>query len=180
DTAVLLDRGKVEASGDVDDVVREFRLRMLARQGALSHPQVTGHVEITGVQLLDATGSPAERLAPGDPMLVQVETRMNRAIDDAIVSVSILDAAEQLVHETDTGLAGASLRGKDGDKQRVRFDLRTLPLNAGRYFVTVGVRPRDRSVLHDFHDRRYWFEISRGNETRGRLFIPTDVQVESL
>jgi ABC-2 type transport system ATP-binding protein len=54
DRAIMLERGTVRASGDVGNVVREFRLAMLQLHAGRDRVDVTREAEITGVELLDA------------------------------------------------------------------------------------------------------------------------------
>jgi ABC-2 type transport system ATP-binding protein len=180
DRAIMLDRGSVRASGDVGNVVREFRLAMLQQHAGLDRVDVTREAEITGVELLDATGGPASLVTPGDSLQVQVEIRVNRPVGDPVVVINIHDTGDQFIYGTTTEHHGIRLAETEGSKQRVTFDLKALPLMEGRYFLSIGVRSKDLSQMYDWHDQQYPFDIARSSEEEGRLFIPTEVKVDPL
>jgi ABC-2 type transport system ATP-binding protein len=180
DRAIMLERGRIRASGDVGDVVREFRLAMLQQHAGLDRVDVTREAEITAVELLDANGGPASLVTPGDSLQVQVEIRVNRPVGDPVVVINIHDTGDQFIYGTTTEHHGIRLAEAEGSKQRVTFDLKALPLMEGRYFLSVGVRSKDLSQMYDWHDQQYPIDIARSTEEEGRLFIPTEVKVEQL
>ena len=180
DRAIMLERGTVRASGDVGNVVREFRLAMLQQHAGLDRVDVTREAEITGVELLDANGGPASLVNPGDSLQVQVEIRVNRPVGDPVVVINIHDTGDQFIYGTTTEHHDIRLAETEGSKQRVTFDLKALPLVEGRYFVSIGVRSKDLSQMYDWHDQQYPFDIARSSEEEGRLFIPTEVRVDPL
>jgi ABC-type sulfate/molybdate transport systems ATPase subunit len=180
DRAIMLERGSVRASGDVGEVVREFRLAMLQQHAGLDRVDVTREAEITGVELLDANGGPASLVTPGDSLQIQVEIRVNRPVGDPVVVINIHDTGDQFIYGTTTEHHDIRLADTEGSKQRVTFDLKALPLVEGRYFVSIGVRSKDLSQMYDWHDQQYPFDIARSSEEEGRLFIPTEVRVDPL
>jgi ABC-2 type transport system ATP-binding protein len=180
DRAIMLERGSVRASGDVGEVVREFRLAMLQQHAGLDRVDVTREAEITGVELLDANGEPASLVTPGDSLQIQVEIRVNRPVGDPVVVINIHDTGDQFIYGTTTEHHDIRLADTEGSKQRVTFDLKALPLVEGRYFVSIGVRSKDLSQMYDWHDQQYPFDIARSSEEEGRLFIPTEVRVDPL
>jgi ABC-2 type transport system ATP-binding protein len=180
DRAIMLERGRVRASGDVGQVVQEFRLAMLQQHAGLDRAEVTRDAEIVGVDLLDAGGGPASLITPGDALQVQVEVRINRPVRDPVVVINVHDTGDQFIYGTTTQHHGIRLFDGEGSKQRVTFDLKALPLMEGRYFVSIGVRPADLSQMYDWHDQQYAFDVARSTEEEGRLFIPTEVKAESL
>ena len=176
----MLERGRVAASGDVDRVVREFRLAMLRSHAGYQRADATREVEVTAVELLDPSGAPVGEVVPGDPLVVQVETRVNRPVPDPVVWLSIHDATDQRVFSTSTELHGVSLDASDGAKQRIVFRLGSIPFVEGRHFVSIGVRDRERTQVYDWHVQQYPFEIAETAAVSTRLHIPTDVRVEPL
>ncbi len=176
DQAVLLDGGRVRMSGDVDQVIKDFRAVMMRGQG-LELEGATKEVEIAGVELLDAKGRPSAMVAPGESLSVQVELRANRPVDDPVVVVGVHNARDEWVYTTDTDRLHVDLGRVDG-KVRVTFELRAIPLMEGQYFATVGVRDRGETVTYDWHGQRYPFDIVR--YVKGGLAIPVDVRVERL
>jgi len=179
DQAVMLERGRVKTAGEVNPVLREFRLAMLASHAGFDRVDVTRDVEITEVALLDGSGHPLRQIEPGGTLVVQVEVRVNRSVPEPVVTLTIHDATDQQLHEADTDRGAAPLNVSEGAKQRVTFELGAIPFVEGRHFVSVGVRTRDRSQVYDWHDQQYAFEIREG-DISGRVHIPTTVRVEPL
>ena len=177
DSAVLLDSGRMQASGDVEQVIREFRAVMARRRTGLDEESATKEVEITEVDLLDSAGSPKSMVAPGQSLSVQIELRANRPVDDPVVVVGIHNARDEWVFTTDTERLGVELGRLDG-KLRVTFDLKAIPLLEGQYFLTIGVRDRANEVVYDWHNRKYPFDVIRN--VKGGLVIPVDVRTETL
>jgi ABC-2 type transport system ATP-binding protein len=179
DQALMLERGKVRAAGEVNPVLREFRLAMLASHAGFDRVDVTRDVEITEVALLDHGGRPIQDVEPGGTLVVQVEVRVNRPVAEPVVTLTVHDSTDQQLHEADTDRGAVALDTSEGAKQRVTFELGSIPFVEGRHFVSVGVRTRDRSQVYDWHDQQYPFEIREGDDT-GRVHIPTRVRVEPL
>jgi ABC-2 type transport system ATP-binding protein len=175
DQAVLLESGRMQASGAVDEVVKEFRQVMMRRQTGLTEEAATREVEIGGVELLDAKGRPGSMVAPGESLSVQIELKARRPVADPVVVVGIHNARDEWVFTTDTERLEVGVGRVDGTV-RVTFDLNAIPLLEGQYFVTVGVRDRAHTVTYDWHPRRYPFDVVRN--VKGGLVIPVEVRVE--
>jgi ABC-2 type transport system ATP-binding protein len=179
DQALMLEKGRIKEAGPVNPVLRAFRLAMLASHVGVERMDVTHDIEITGVSLLDTNGRPAGAVAPGDPLLVQVEVRANRTVPKPVLSLSVHDATDQEVFQTTTTRHGIHLDLPEGAKQRVTFELGSIPFVEGRHFLSVGVNPEGKAEVCDWHDQQYAFEIAE-TDVRGRVFIPTRIRVEHL
>ena len=177
DGAVMLDRGRVRALGDVSSVIKEYRLLMLSRHVGFARRDLTGDADIAVVEMLDGQARPSSVVPPGGQFQVQVDIRANRPVDDPVVSMVINDANGDFVWRTGTGdLQLGVLEGK----LRVTFDMKALPLAEGRYTLTLGVHDRSERIVHDWQDQRYSFDVSAGLEDEIRLFIPVDTRIEQL
>ena len=177
DSATLLDGGRVRASGDTEQVIREFRAVMARRRTGLADETSTHEIEIADVDLLDGQGRPNTMVAPGQSLSVQIELRSNKAIDDPVVVVGIHNARDEWVFTSDTERLNVDLGHLDG-KLRVTFDLKAIPLLEGQYFLTIGVRDRANETVYDWHNRRYPFDVVRN--VKGGLVIPVEVRTERL
>jgi ABC-2 type transport system ATP-binding protein len=178
DGAVMLDHGRVRAIGNVADVVKEYRLLMLRQHIGFAREDLTGDVEIASVDFLDPESAPTSPVVqPGAGLQVQVETRTIRPVDSPVVSLVIFDSDGQFVWRTGTGDIDL---GRVEGKLRVTFNMISVPLQEGRYFVTVGIHDRSERTVHDWHDQRYGFDVSGTLEDEGRIFIPVGTKVERL
>jgi ABC-type polysaccharide/polyol phosphate transport system ATPase subunit len=175
--AVMLDHGQVRAMGDVEDVIKEYRLVMLRRHIGFARRELTREAEIASVELLDGRGTPSSIVPPGGNLTVQVDVQANRSVEDPVVSLVIYDAEGQFVFRTGT----AEMRlGRIDGKLRVLFEMTSLPLADGRYALTIGVHDRSERVVHDWHDQRYVFDVAGGLIEESQIFIPVETRVERL
>ncbi len=179
DHAIMLERGRVRVAGEPSIVTREFRLAMLQQHAGLEHADVSRDVEVTAVELLDPSGAPIAETSPGASLLVQVEIHVHRTVEDPVVVMNIHDTSDQFVFGVTTDHRGVRVAGTEGAKQRVTFEMKALPFVEGRYFVSVGAMPRDKSRMYDWHDQQYAFEVSAA-DSEGPLYVPCDVRVEPL
>jgi ABC-type polysaccharide/polyol phosphate transport system ATPase subunit len=177
DAAVMLDHGRVVASGDVHDVIKEYRLVMVQRHALFARRDVTRDIEITGVRLVDAAGQPSSVILPGERIQVMVDFRAHRAIDDPVASMLIYDGGGDFVFRT--GTADLQLGRMEGDF-RITWDMTAVPLPEGRYLLTIGIHDRPERTLYDWHDQRYGFDVSRRMEDETRLFIPIETYIEPM
>lgn len=177
DRATLLDSGQMRASGDTEQVIREFRAVMARRRTGLVDEAATHEIDIADVDLLDSKGSPNTMVAPGQSLSVQIELRSNTPIEDPVVVVGIHNARDEWVFTSDTERLEVKLGRLDG-KLRVTFDLKAIPLLEGQYFLTIGVRDRANKVVYDWHNRQYPFDVVRN--VKGGLVIPVEVRTERL
>jgi ABC-2 type transport system ATP-binding protein len=177
DSATLLDSGRMRASGDTEQVIREFRAVMARRRTGLTDEAATREVEIAHVDLLDGKGRPNSMVAPGQSLSVQIELHANRPVEDPVVVVGIHNARDEWVFTSDTERLEVKLGRLEG-KLRVTFDLKAIPLLEGQYFLTIGVRDRANEVVYDWHNRQYPFDVIRN--VKGGLVIPVDVRTERL
>ena len=174
--AVLLDGGVVRSAGGVERVVRDFR-EIMARGRTGANEELTREVEIVQVDLLDPSGEPKSMVAPGESMSVQIELKAKRPVTDPEVVVGIHNSRDEWVYTTDTDRLGVDLGTVEGTL-RVTFELQSIPLLEGQYFVTIGVRDRTEKTPYDWHGQRYPFDVVR--HVKGGLALPVEVRVERL
>ncbi len=174
--AVLLDGGVVRSAGAVERVVRDFR-EIMARGRTAAADELTREVEIVQVDLLDPKGEAKSMVAPGESLVVQIELKARQRVDDPEVVVGIHNARDEWVFTTDTERLGVELGAVEGTL-RVTFELRSIPLLEGEYFITIGVRDRTGKIPYDWHGQRYPFDVVRN--VKGGLAIPVEVRVEQL
>jgi ABC-2 type transport system ATP-binding protein len=179
DRAVMLDHGRVHAIGSPEEVVYELRYVLLRRDPNFVPEEGTREVEIASVELIRDDGSTARPVAPGEDLTVQVDVEAHEAVDDLDVSFAVHDADNQPVVIGRTSQEGIDVRPVR-EKKRVRFDLRSLPLGRGKYWVTVGLESRHTGHLYHVQTQRYWFEVHEPEAVREPVDVRFDVAVEDL
>ena len=96
-----------------------------------------------------------------------------------MLSFALHDEQNNLVYGTNTDWREARIPQFEG-KYRVQFVLKSLPLVEGRYFVTLGVHSRDSRKVYHLQEQRYAFDVVKGEENPGAVFIPVECRVERL
>jgi len=179
DEAVMLDHGKVAASGDVESVISELRTVLLQQHAYYAGEQGTRDLEIVSAEVYDDQGRTGAAFHPGDTVVVQVDLKANTPVENPVVSIGLTDGDDQFVFGTNTDWRQQRWPVFEG-KQRVKFVLRGIPFVEGRYSVTLGAHSRDVSTVYHSLENHLFFDVSRGEENTGRVFIPVEVQVEPL
>jgi ABC-2 type transport system ATP-binding protein len=176
-TAVMLDHGGVVAQGGVHEVIKEYRLVMVRRHARFARKDVTGEVEIGSVQLVDTQGQPSSVVLPGERLQVLVDFRARTPVEDPVASMLIFDGGGDFVFRT--GTADLELGRMDG-AFRVTWDMESVPLPEGKYFLTIGIHDRSERTLYDWHDQRYGFDVARRLDDDARMFIPIQTRIDRL
>ncbi|HLB62650.1 MAG TPA: ABC transporter ATP-binding protein [Actinomycetota bacterium] len=179
DGAVMLDRGRIHASGRPDEVVRELRLLSLRHDVDYAGEEGTREIEIVSAELIREDGSVSRPVRPGESLTIQVDLRSNAPVDDAVVSFALHDQGSHFVFGASSEQSGVLLPRFEG-KRRVRFNLRSVPFVQGKYWVTLGVHARDPKRVYHLQEQRYPFEVVSNGDRRDQVFIPVEVEVEDL
>jgi ABC-2 type transport system ATP-binding protein len=137
---VLLHRGRIHAEGQPAEIVREFRSLMNPEQSAAGVEFGTREVEITGVELVRPDGSRPVCFSPGQEMMVVVDLRAPRPVEDPVVWISIFDQENRFLFGSDSARCGLRVPMMVG-RWRIRFVLTSIPFVNGRFEMSVGPVP---------------------------------------
>jgi ABC-2 type transport system ATP-binding protein len=179
DDVLLLHEGRIRKAGEPRDVVRDFRALMSKQDLAYGWDQGTKEIEIVAAELLGRDGASPDSFAPGDEMVIQMDLVARRPVENPVVSFAIHDDQNRFVFGTNSDWRGRFWPVFEG-KQRVQFVLGALPFVGGRYYVTLGVHSRDSRRVYHVHEQHYAFDVIRGEENPGEVFIPVECRVEPL
>jgi ABC-2 type transport system ATP-binding protein len=179
DRAVMLDHGRVHAIGSPEEVVYELRYVLLRRDPSFVPEEGTREIEIASVELIRSDGSNVRPVVAGEDLTIQVDVQANEPVGDLDATFAVHDGDNQLVVDGRTSRAGIDL-GRVSDKRRVTFTLRALPLEAGKYWVTIGLESARTARLYHVQTQRYWFEVRDQPRAQERADISVDVRVEGL
>ncbi|HYT30085.1 MAG TPA: ABC transporter ATP-binding protein [Actinomycetota bacterium] len=179
DRVVLLEKGRIRAEGRPQEVVRDFRLLMTREDLAFGWDQGTKEVEIVSAEIFGAGGEERTWFEPGDDLVIQMDLKANVPVANPVVSFAIHDDQNQFVFGTNSDWRDVRWPTFEG-KHRVQFVLKALPLVDGRYFVTLGVHSRDSRTVYHLQEQHYAFDVIRGEENPGTVFIPVECRSERL
>jgi ABC-2 type transport system ATP-binding protein len=180
DRAIILSEGAVVDQGNPHDVVRDFR-RLMSRQDlAYGWDRGTKEIEIVSAEIFGGDGETKEVFFPGDELVIQLDLKANvPVVEDPVVSFAIHDDQNRFVYGTNTDWRQSKIQRFEG-KQRVHFLLKSLPFVDGTYYVTLGVHSRDSKHVFHLQEQRYSFDVVRGEENPGAVWIPVECRVERL
>ncbi|MCJ7745702.1 MAG: Wzt carbohydrate-binding domain-containing protein, partial [Actinobacteria bacterium] len=77
---------------------------------------------------------------------------------------------------TNTSLKGIDLGIVTGEGV-IEFDLKSLPMLEGRYFVNLSIHSRDERTVYHWLDRHATFEMNSRINDVGLLYIPCEILV---
>ncbi len=182
--AIWMEDGRVHADGDTDWVAQlyadhtwnlmESRLRagndIDAPVGLDGELQRWGShcVEINGISLLDAKGSPCLSFATAEPLRVRIHYTAHQRIANPVFGLAIYRSDGLHLTGPNTQEARLKIPFIEGSGW-VEWVVDSLPLLAGQYDVSVAVYDHALTHAHDHHHRMYSFLV-RGAPTPAGLF----------
>jgi ABC-type polysaccharide/polyol phosphate transport system ATPase subunit len=179
DEAVMLDHGRVHASGNPEEVVRAFRQENLRHQTEEGRQWGTREMEIVSADLIREAGAADTPVRPGETIIVQADIRSPAPVDDVVAVVALYDHDNKTVFRANTGVLGIPIEPFEG-KRRIRFRLRNIPMARGRYSVAVAVHSQDERRVYHVWEQALSFEVRHEGYDPGEVFTPVDVEVEEL
>ena len=179
DRAVILRQGEVVNEGNPHDVVRDFRMLMAREDVAYGWDQGSKEIEIVSAEIFGGQGETRAVFYPGDELVIQLDLKASAPIEDPVVSFALHDDQNRFVFGTNSDWRNVRWPVFEG-KQRVQFVLASLPFVDGRYYVTLGVHSRDSKRVYHLQEQRYSFDMVRGAENPGQVWIPVECRTEPL
>jgi ABC-2 type transport system ATP-binding protein len=184
DKAAALEHGRMVALGDPNDVIREFRERLLkaATPAEDMNPELArsemspmwGRVKIADARVGYATPD-QEAVQLGESLRLDVTLSAAEPNDDVVVGIAIYSSMGWLVYGTNTHLHKVDLGTVVGER-RVSFVFPEVPLLDGTYAVTIGVHTRG-GLVYDSWEQLRRFEVAAPGRDIGLVRLP--VQIES-
>jgi ABC-2 type transport system ATP-binding protein len=184
DRAAALDHGHLVIEGDPNDVIREFRERLMS--GVTSAAEVGlemarselsplwGKVKIEEVEILYPERD-RHNVHPGEPLCFDVVLASNERIDDVVIGIAIYGPMGQYIYGTNSSIRGATIGPVDGQR-RLRFDLGSIPLLDGTYGLTVGCHTLG-GLVYDHWEQKRRFEVAAGGRDEGLIALPVTITV---
>jgi len=187
DRVMVLDHGNLVTVGNPAEAVRSFREHLLQRQRFEEAEQlvdgpleITEHgtaqerrrnfrVRITGVSF-QHDGN-ANALTAGGRLRVAIGYERQAPVDDVVFGITVYDPEDRVLYGTNTDLLGINV-GPLSETGEVAFSFDTMPLADGSYPVTIGVHSRDDSVVYDWREQGFRFDVVQPDRSAGLLSLP--------
>jgi ABC-2 type transport system ATP-binding protein len=184
DRAAALDHGRLVIEGDPNDVIREFRERLMS--GVTSAAEVGldvarselsplwGKVKIDDVDI-QYPEADRHNVRPGEPLSFDVHLSADEPVNDVVIGIAVYGPMGQYIYGTNSSLKGADL-GTVAGRKRVRFELRDVPLLDGIYGLTVGAHTIG-GLVYDHWEQKRRFEVAAGGRDEGLVALPIEITV---
>jgi ABC-2 type transport system ATP-binding protein len=183
--AAALDHGVMFACGEPNQVIREFRERLLAATTTAEEmaPELArselspmwGRVKIADVRIAYATPE-QDAAGPHEPMRIEVTLEASEPVNDVVVGLAVYSSMGWLVFGTNTEIHGVDL-GTFSGQRTVAFDCAEVPLLDGTYAVTVGLHTSGGIVFDSWEQKRR-FEVAAPARDIGLVRLPIAIKVD--
>ena len=110
--AILLEQGRIVASGDVPDVVRRYIARTWSERrtdAERSFASRDGELEVQGIQLCDLEGAPLAAVQPGQSFALRLRVRATRRMSALKLQIALNDALGTRVAVLSSAVSGGPL-----------------------------------------------------------------------
>jgi lipopolysaccharide transport system ATP-binding protein len=173
--AILLNRGKVQFSGTAIETVQAYRRSVAARSATPKTPGTP--IWISSVQLLDASGAPAESIRTGDPLTVRIGYDTAGRVQNPGFAVDIHHADGVYCFGTSTHRARQEFGALSGSGH-VDLKIDAVQLSAGCYSLSAGIHRAGGLGgggglgLYDLHECAYPLTITSERAEPGLVSLP--------
>ncbi|MBA2485220.1 MAG: Wzt carbohydrate-binding domain-containing protein, partial [Nitrospira sp.] len=200
DEVLVLDEGRVMIQSDPQTALATYhdlmRQRTEKRAGQIpaafppsllpvtqGNREGTQECSISAVRLHDGNGQLINTVQTGGTLTVEIDIQRSSQLTDMACTVGIFSDSQVKCWEA----AIPSLEGVLGpvkSKHSIRFELASLPLVPGRYFLNLGLYPLDWGYLYDRHWQMHPLNITgtptwgEGVYAQGMLFL--DARIGSV
>jgi ABC-type polysaccharide/polyol phosphate transport system ATPase subunit len=186
---VLMDKGEIVEQGSAEEVADEYlkrakargneRMSLLAREASTYPRWGSGEVEITAVEMLEATGSPTLVFKTGEPFVVRMRYRAAREQARPVFGLGIyrsdgtyVNGSNHLWRERPIEIERMSA----GEEGEVLMRFEAMPLLAGRYYLSAFLYDHSKAAPTAIDHREHvtTFEVVDARRLQhGLLFLPT-------
>ena len=183
--AAALDHGVMFTSGEPNQVIRDFRERLLAAatpsedlSPELARSEMSpmwGRVKIAEVRIVYATPD-QDAAAPHEPMRIEVTLDAVEPVEDVVVGLAVYNSMGWLVFGTNTDIHDVDL-GTISGQRVVTFNCTEVPLLDGTYAVTVGLHTRG-GIVYDSWEQKRRFEVAAPGRDIGLVRLPIAIEVD--
>lgn len=153
DAAVWLEDGKVQASGDTQNVLDAYddAIRPQSRIGVDGRQRWgTGTVTIDEVEVLDRADQPfAHTITPGTPVRIRIHYTAHEALTDPLFTI-VISAIDGTVVWSGNSLDTVEQRTCAAGTGFVGFEIASLPIAGGDFILSAAINELNSHVIIDY------------------------------
>jgi lipopolysaccharide transport system ATP-binding protein len=180
DSAVLLERGEIAATGAPHDVVAAYHRRLTADETPSGEPSlesIKSGIALTNLAVHDPTEPQAVSFKTGAPLVVSVRYAVTRPLAGLEFELRYYSAdGKTRIASTRTGERGDALTALPPGGS-VEFTCASLPLRSGAYYLGAVVRDLATAKMLAWWDGETRLYVEAGTVTVGQFHIPHDWRV---
>jgi lipopolysaccharide transport system ATP-binding protein len=183
DRVVLMEQGRLVASGTPHDIVLDYQ-----RLAATAHVTQTvgpapdarsAEARIEGLTFLDEAGRPTLFGRTGGPLVTRVQYSVDGPLPDAEIEVFYYSRDGRVLHcQASTALDNEPLPLTPG-RGTIEFVMPELGLQPGMYSVGASIRHKDAESTLDWFYGRTLLHVEPGKFVRGYFYAPHQWRVVS-
>ena len=184
DEVLVLEDGQVVMHGDpktavscYHDLMRQRTEKRVARLsgGIATAPLVTTQgsrqgtqeAAISALHIYDSDGRLTDSVQSGEGLAIELEMRIPPPLTDLACTLGIFSDTQVKCFEVAIPSLQAAF-GALSNCETIRFEIETLPLLAGCYFINVGLYPTDWTYVYDLHWQMHPLRIGSDKPARIR------------
>jgi len=169
DLAALLIRGQVREIGNPDHVIACYLQELAESSGDMAQASLlerqerwgSGELRITDVWIEDSSGSPAAGVSSGEALSIVMRYAARQEVGQPVFGLAIKDQSGYLLSGPNTRFHGLSLGLVSGSGE-MRYHVSSVPLQPGRYFLSVSAYDTNLVHAYDHWEHCLSFEIFPG------------------
>ena len=187
DRVLLLEKGRIIASGDPGEVINTYRRASRITESKSDHglsfsnpnPDPGLQFEVDHVDVLDREGHLKHELRTGDYVRFRIVWRAKEYLEDGGVELGIYNESEvPLIRYSNQPISGFDITFKPG-LNSVDLEFQQFPLAAGDYHFSVGLSRPMIAWLHR-DDNFAAFSVGQGKIFKGEYLLSSDYSVMAV
>ncbi len=171
DRALLLDHGRVAATGRPGDVISTYQRSIDQQAAGQAAEEPERPIAIRSLRLLDLEGREASTARTGDPLLVRVEFTAAARVERPVFDVYFHTFQDGVLEAQCSSGTDDSLGPVEGEGT-LEFHLPALGLQPGAYTIGVTVKEDDGRRPVDWRYGRATLYVTEGRGVAGHFFMP--------
>ncbi len=166
DSVLLLDAGRIVRVGEPGQVVDQYKSLGFQKAGAVVVREWgTKEAVISAVRFTDGKGGAVERILSGEPLVVELDWRAGKRIEDPVFGFAVTKGDGTLCIGSNTLIDPFPIDAIEGEGT-LRLSFPSLPLLRGRYYFSFSLHTRDHKTSYHRLDNRFslWVDSPRKAE----------------
>jgi ABC-type glutathione transport system ATPase component len=152
--ALYFSKGSIKYQGNVKEVINDFRKDVL-RDGKSSDSSArygTNDLKINSVELLDHCGNRRDIFKRGEPFIIKINYASRMTIKNPEFFIGFYSEDGNLISAPNTRDHGVPIQLDVGEGE-IEYRMESLPLNIGKYILTIGCWDETGHVAFDHHGK---------------------------